>query len=175
VRLSILLAATFVMAIPLGLFGCGGGESSSGTSACFDYSKFQGTTPTVSFKTDVLPVFRNSCALSGSCHGDQGAPETQPYLGPPNSAGVPSDTDIKAIFDKNVNVESLKAKGMKIVKPSDPDNSFLMHKMDSSLACDAVTCDGTACGQPMPLGTPTLAQDKRDIVRRWIAQGAKND
>ena len=62
----------------------------------------------------------------------------------------------------------------KIVAPGDPGKSFLMHKMDNSLKCETLTC-GAKCGGSMPLGSPTLSQDQRDTVRRWIAQGAKND
>jgi hypothetical protein len=180
VRLTILLSvATFAIALPLGLIGCGDDTgTAAGGAACYDYASFNATTPAVSFKTDVLPIFRQSCGLSGVCHGDQGGPVAQPYLGPPATGAMPppaTDTEIKAIFAANVDADAVKAPGMKIVKPSDPENSFLMHKVDGTLTCDAVTCDGAACGVSMPQGSGLLAQDKRDTIRRWIAQGAKND
>ncbi len=178
-RLKILvpLALALGIAVPLSMTACGGEDttgSTGGDGACFDYASFEGMSPAVSFRTDVLPTFQNSCGLSASCHGNQAGPIAQPYLGPPTSAGTATDTDIDAIFAANVNVDSVKEMGMKIVAPGDPANSFLMHKVDNSLKCETLKC-GTNCGGSMPLGTPTLAQEQRDKIRRWIAQGAKND
>jgi hypothetical protein len=179
VRLTILLSVSFAISLTVGLVGCGDEtNSAAGGAACYDYASFNGTTPAVSFKTDVLPIFRQSCGLSAACHGDQAGPVAQPYLGPPSSGAMPppaTDTEIAAIFSANVNADAVKATGMKIVKPNDPENSFLMHKVDGSFSCDAVTCDGAACGTTMPQGGTMLSQANRDIIRRWIAQGAKND
>jgi hypothetical protein len=50
-----------------------------------------------------------------------------------------------------------------------------MHKVDNTLSCSVVTCDGSACGVAMPQAGTTLPQAQRDTIRRWIAQGAKND
>ena len=171
-RLTILVS--LALAIPLSLTACGGTdttETSGGDGACFDYASFNGMTPAVAFQADVLPIFRNSCGLSASCHGMQGGPIAQPFLGPPNSAGTASQTDIDAIF-ATIYDASVKEPNMKIVTPNDPANSFLMHKMDNSLKCETLTCGGN-CGGSMPLGGAILAQDQRDTVRRWIAQGAK--
>lgn len=178
-RLTILLSVSFATALSLGVAGCGDETSSTGgNAACYDYASFNGTSPTVSFKTDVLPIFRQSCGLSAACHGDQSGPAQQPYLGPPGAGAMPppaTDSEIAAIFSANVNSDAVEAPGMKLVKPNDPENSFLMHKVDGTLKCDAVTCDGTACGVAMPQGGTMLSQEKRDTIRRWIAQGAKND
>lgn len=175
-RLTILVPLALALSIPLSMAACGGDETGtgSGDGSCFDYSSFNGMTPAVAFQADVLPIFRNSCGLSSSCHGTQGGPIAQPFLGPPASAGMASQSDIEAIFAANVGVASVKEPNMKIVTPGDAANSFLMHKMDNSLKCETLTCGGN-CGGSMPLGSPTLGQDQRDIVRRWIQQGAKND
>jgi hypothetical protein len=152
------------------MFGCGDGETgetTGGTATCFDYASFNGASPAVTFSADVLPIFQQACGLSSSCHGD-GAPVAQPYL------GASSSPDIQKIFDQNVNVDSLKEPNMKIVKPNEPQNSFLMHKMDGTLSCAPVEC-GANCGGSMPLGAPLRSEADRDKVRRWIAQGAKND
>lgn len=175
-RLSPLLSIPFVVAVAASLGGCGDGETGTtgGAGACVDYAKFAGMTPTVSFATDVLPTFRNSCALSASCHGVQGGPATQPYLGQPGTTPMTA-ADIAEIFTANVDVDSVKAPGMLIVKTGDAANSFLMHKVDNSLSCPEVKCEGAACGGAMPLAGSTLPEDKRDAIRRWIIQGAKND
>jgi hypothetical protein len=130
--------------------------------------------PAVAFKADVLPIFRTSCGLSASCHGDENGPPGQPYLGSSVVAGELTASQIDAIFAATVNVASTTAPGMKRVAPSDPAMSFLLHKIDNTFDCPLVECS-VECGGSMPLGSPTLPQDTRDVVRRWIAQGAKND
>lgn len=154
--------------------------SSSGASgpggsgaACFDYGAFDGATPTVSFQTDVLPIFRQSCGLSSSCHGTTSSPG--PFLGPKLSDPPPDPSVIEQIFDANVGVPSSAEPSMLLVSPSDPERSFLLHKIDDTLECDLLVCaDDDSCGDAMPVGSP-LDADKRDVIRRWIAQGAKND
>lgn len=174
-RLSILFSLALAISIPLSLTACGDETTSSGgDGACFDYASFNGTTPAVTFQANVLPIFRTSCGLSASCHGTpMNSLVGQVYLGPPNSAGMASQSDIDAIFAEIINVDATKESGMKVVVPSDAANSFLMHKIDASFKCESLTCDGN-CGTAMPPGAP-LTQDQKDTIRRWIAQGAKND
>lgn len=155
----------------------GGGTGGSGGSACFDYSKFDGTTPAVSFQTDVLPVFQRSCGVASSCHGDITSPnENRPYFGP-NKDTTATQADIDAIFADVVDVGSFYEPGMMIVKTGDPENSFLMYKLDDTLGCDALSCAGNkACGAMMPQGaSEPLALAERDAIRRWIAQGAQKN
>jgi hypothetical protein len=160
--------------IPLSLAACGSDTDTSATGGtCYDYSSFNGMSPAVSFQADVLPIFRNSCGLSPSCHGSQSAPPGQPFLGPALSAGMASQGDIDAIFAK-IYDPSVKEPTMKNVAPNEPENSFLMHKMDNTLKCESLKC-GDNCGVSMPQAAPILAQAQRDTVRRWIAQGAKKD
>jgi hypothetical protein len=84
---------------------------------------------------------------------------------------------------------------MKIVVPGEPQNSFLMHKIDGchnsfsvpkcatgQVSTAEMPCctpqanaktDG-ACGDPMPqTAGDGLCRDERDKIRRWIAQGAE--
>ena len=86
--------------------------------------------------------------------------------------------EIQAIFDQNVGVASVENPDMKLVDPGHPEASFLMFKLDG-VECDALTCakqTKNACKDLMPLGnTKPMDADKREIVRRWIKQGAKND
>jgi hypothetical protein len=152
----------------------GGAGGAGGASACFDYSTFNGASPAVGFQADVLPIFRTSCGLSASCHGSQNGPPSQPFLGPPIAAGQVSASEIDAIFASVINVDSFNDPNLKRVAPSAPEMSFLMHKLDGTFACAPVSC-GDMCGGSMPLGAPPLPQAQRDTVRRWIAQGAKND
>lgn len=176
-------------AVALGVSGvlssaaCGGSSGSGGSgtvSNCFDYSSFDGTSPAVSFKSDVLPIFRNSCGLSTSCHGSMNPPvPAQHYLGPANSAGDLTDAQISAIVAGIVGVQSVDEPGMAVVKAGDPANSFMMYKLDadpqdvSSVNCSKLACSTTTCGTAMPQTGNILPADERDTIRRWIAQGAQ--
>lgn len=157
--------------------GAGGGTGGS-AEPCFDYTDYDGTAPAVHFAADVLPIFRTSCGLSTSCHGSEipPAPE-QHFLGPKNSAGEVTPAQVQAIFDQVVNQPSVVNPDMLIIKPGDPESSFLMFKLDG-LECPTLTCLTThSCGSNMPPSAThkIFPADKRDVVRRWIAQGAKND
>lgn len=191
-----LLAATLAVGSGSSLAGCGGGTSStggeggaggSGTSSsgtcgndadgCFDYGCFKSDAPVVSFKADVLPILRTSCGLSSSCHGSETGTNGQHYLGPKNSDPEPTAAQIQLIFDAWINQPPVVKAGMNLITPSDPEHSFFMSKLDG-LKCSKLTCSGTECGALMPQGaTETMLYDatKRDTLRRWIAQGAKND
>ncbi len=177
---GILLAAAVALALSAGApVSCASdpGAGADGGATCFDYASFDGAAPKVGFRKDVLPIFRGSCALSSSCHNlASGAPAERPYLGTGLTSPEPTDDEIRAIFEKNVGVKSTKAKGMNLVEPGKPAQSFLMHKVDGTLRCgDIAGCSGATCGAGMPYGQPALSQERRDTVRRWIAQGAKND
>jgi hypothetical protein len=136
--------------------------------------------PAVSFRADVLPIFRLSCAVSGAnCHGDPGVTQSgRPYLGSMDG-GVDAETIIEQIVGK----KSAEDPSMALVAPGDAANSFLMHKMDGDQDTLTQECATSAysaayphCGQMMP---PTSAMPlpgaTRDTVRAWIEQGAKSN
>lgn len=187
-----LLGATLALSAATASTGCGdtgtggsggsGGEGGSDPCAneldadgCFNYDCFVASEQEVSFATDVLPIFEQSCSLSSSCHGNPSSPETasgyQPYLGEVNPETTPSDIALilSLVVDQDSHVSS-----MKIVAPSSPETSFLMHKMDGDLDC-ALGCPGDDCGDSMPQGVSPLPRETRDTVRNWIAQGAQNN
>jgi len=195
-----LLATTLAVGAGSSLAGCGGGSSSTsgdgggggssssgsssgtcglGADGCFDYSAacFKADAPVVSFKTDVLPILRTSCGLSSSCHNSENGPGGQHYLGPKNSDPAPTTAQIAHIFELWINKPPVIKAGMNLITPSDPEHSFFMYKLDG-LKCSNLACTGDDCGTLMPQGATekTLYDaDKRDTLRRWIAQGAKND
>lgn len=148
-------------AVPLG--GCPDGEA-----VCSDYSpppSFNAQAPTVSFAKDVMPIFGQSCAFT-SCHGSSTGNANGVFLGGNDASKVH-----KAIVD----VRSIELPNMSFVKPGDPRESFLMRKMDGSQCALNAQCEDKDCGQSMPRGDELLPIEQRDTVRRWIAQGAKND
>lgn len=195
------------LSIAFGAFGalsaaCGsssGGGSNAGD--CFDYSSFNGMSPTVSFSAQVEPIFRNSCGLSSSCHGCDPSsnpgctsPGVPPFLGTPSMDGPMTTAQIMAMQTTTVGVTAMAQASsvdppaqvgdpdLMIIKAGDPQHSFMMYKLDgdpnasdpnSEVSCSTLTCaGGKSCGLAMPSGGPQLSQDSRDTIRRWIAQGA---
>jgi hypothetical protein len=61
----------------------------------------------------------------------------------------------------------------KLVVPSDPDDSFLMHKLTGTELSDAPTGNcSTGSNAPMPFGGKAIPKREIDLVRSWIAAGA---
>ena len=103
-----------------------------------------------SLETD---YFAMSCALAGSCHKG------------PNPSGM-LILDAGTAHANMVGVESIMAPGKTLVIAGDPDNSFLVQKVEGTMA------EGE--GQIMPLGAPDPLDPSCRIaaLRAWIAAGA---
>jgi hypothetical protein len=191
-------SVTLGLGLTAALAACGGGGSGTGGTAgsttgtggdapngCFDYASFDGTSPAVGFAADVLPILRNSCGLSSSCHGNEAGPGGQHFYGLANSAGAMTPAQIQAIFDQSVDKPAVADPSMKIIAAGKPEQSFLLYKLDgdpnakdalAQVSCATLKCaEDKSCLSSMPQGGPALPSDKRDTIRRWIAQGAKND
>lgn len=50
-----------------------------------------------------------------------------------------------------------------------------MHKIDGDVCTLDAQCTNHSCGDTMPGSNDLLDLAIRDTIRRWIAQGAKND
>lgn len=149
-----------------------------------DYASIDLTTPSVSFETEVMPVFRRSCGLSSVCHGSATKSAAKLYLGPKlsDTTTVVDAGLFQKIIDGISGVASQTAPAIKLVEPSDPEHSFLMLKMDGCQNTAGLTCtpqpkskSGAKCGDRMPQSGGVLCEEDRDLVRRWIAQGAQNN
>jgi hypothetical protein len=127
------------------------------------------TTPT-SFKNDVLPILVQSCAFT-SCHGEPNGTNNGISLG----LKPPATSDAAMVIAGMVNVKAKELPAMNFITPSDPSQSYLMHKIDGDNGVyDSMCTDGT-CQATMPQGSDLLPVPQRDILRRWIAQGAQNN
>jgi hypothetical protein len=98
-------------------------------------------------------IFSPICA---NCHTGIGA----------SLPGSMNLTSTAATFASFVNVASVENPALKRVLPGDPDNSYVVHKIQG-------TDIGTTAR--MPLGGPFLDQATIDRVRTWISQGALNN
>jgi hypothetical protein len=96
-------------------------------------------------------IFDNQCALSG-CHLGAAAP-----LGLDLAAGRAGAN--------LVNVASAEVPGLLRVDPGNPDDSYLIIKLEG----DPRIAPGT---ERMPLGRPPLEPEQIRAIRQWIADGA---
>ena len=71
-------------------------------------------------------------------------------------------TSAQASFDNLVNIPSLEVPGVIRVLPGDPDNSYLVHKLEGT----------AAVGDRMPLGGNPLDPAIIADIRQWITDGA---
>ncbi|RMF56542.1 MAG: hypothetical protein D6748_13260 [Calditrichaeota bacterium] len=97
-------------------------------------------------------IFSQRCALSG-CHVGTTAP-----FGLDLSEG-------KA-YGNLVNMPSGEIPTLMRVKPNDPDNSYLVLKLEG---------DPRIQGQQMPFGGPFLTASEIEKIREWISEGAANN
>jgi hypothetical protein len=71
-----------------------------------------------------------------------------------------------------VSVPARRAPSMQRVRPSEPELSFLMIKLDADMSCEQVLCGSNGCGSRMPAGADQLSISDRAVIRSWIANGA---
>jgi hypothetical protein len=192
-----ILASLAVIVSASGAVGCSstsGGSASSGSSS-------GSSTASVSFKTDVMPIFQRSCTLV-TCHGSENdnnpqAPQENLLLGdntPGSTTGLPVVAATPAIvYHGHVYVASVEDPKVLLIKPSDTADSYLIQKLNGNLSayltdCAAApmsctqtqaNCSSTApCGIEMPSGAAAWPQaDPTDLatVTDWVSQGALNN
>jgi hypothetical protein len=111
------------------------------------------------FSADIQPIFGKQCALSTSCH--QASNDNNLNLDD-------AATSYAALVNKPYSEDT----SLTLVVPNSPDKSFLINKLEGNFK--GLTCEVKGCGDPMP---PTGGIPKRTVaqLRRWIADGAKND
>jgi hypothetical protein len=168
--LGAVVAGGLAVACSSGTSGDGtgtGGESGS----CQPYVVPAGTdltTPAVTFKAQVMgTVFLNNCGTS-ACHG------AMPGMGG-MFLGVTA-ADAPTVYAGIVGKASSELPTMPFITAGDPEKSYLMHKMDGDQCQFDHECTTENCLAVMPSGaTMPLPVTYRDLVRRWIAQGAMND
>lgn len=100
-------------------------------------------------------VFTPKCS---GCHDGSVAP----------GGTLPGSQDLRAghTYASLVGVASLEQPALQRVKPGDPANSYLIHKLEGA---------ASITGSQMPLGGPFLDQATLDKVKSWIQSGAPNN
>jgi hypothetical protein len=93
------------------------------------------------------------------CHGMPASQVSNGFL----SMGMDKDSAYAALVDKTSS--SADCNGKKLVVPFHPEQSLLLDKLSSK----------PSCASRMPLGGMALTEAQLELVRSWIAAGAKND
>ena len=109
----------------------------------------------VTLSRDVQPIFTGNCALSG-CHAG-----SSPQEGMSLAAGQ--------AFSNVVNVAARELPSMNRVTPNQPDDSYLVHKIQGT------HLDVGGSGSRMPLDRSPLSQSDIDLIRDWIQAGAQSN
>ena len=102
---------------------------------------------TADFQSIQDNVFTPICTV---CHAGAGAPE-----------GL--RLDAANSFNLLVNVPSTEVPSLVRIKPGDPDNSYLIQKIEGH----------ASVGAQMPFGGPPLAPDVIAAMRQWVSDGAQ--
>jgi hypothetical protein len=115
-----------------------------------------GPVPTVSFRGDIAPLFAKECV---QCHMKEGP-----------AAGLVLENRFS--YSMIVNVPSTQSP-LKRVVPGDPDNSYLLLKMQNR------HLEVSGSGSKMPIfpggygaGVLTAKPDEIELIRTWIVAGA---
>lgn len=108
---------------------------------------------TTSYARDIQPIWNANCNAS-NCH-DVFNPTGSMDLSP---AGSYADL---------VGQQAMQGRGLIRVTPGDEDASYLWHKLNNTQQ----TVGGS--GRSMPQGAPLLSKATRDVIRRWILEGAR--
>ena len=72
-------------------------------------------------------------------------------------------------YQNIVGVPSVELPAFDRIEPGQPDQSYLVHKIQGTQA----SVGGS--GQRMPLGGSPLSQDDIDAIRAWVNAGAPNN
>jgi hypothetical protein len=108
-----------------------------------------------------MPILHSTCAVF-----------------PNSDAGIAA---AQTIIDGLVGVKSTEDLSMNLITAGDPSQSFLMHKLDDDQCtliseCMVGPSFRANCGVFMPYQFPdVLDVATRDVIRRWIKQGARNN
>lgn len=105
----------------------------------------------------VQAIIARSCAFN-TCHGGARA---YPRLG------------AALAYESLTMGMSMQDPSLRLVAPGDPAQSWVMHKLDGTMASRPV-CSGAMmpCGASMPQGSELLPAHERGLIRAWIAMGA---
>jgi hypothetical protein len=111
------------------------------------------------YRKDIQPLFAGRCT---TCH------ETNTFIGVNIENPYDPATGL-VVAPNSANQRNPAVAKPRNVVPFDPDNSYLLNKLEGN-----VPADGSA-GEAMPLQIPPLTDSEIAAVERWVRDGATND
>lgn len=108
--------------------------------------------PEATLSTIQSSIFSQRCAVSG-CHV-------------PGTNAPMAMRSAQESFDALVNVASMQRPSIIRVAPNDPDNSYLIRKLEGG---------PNISGSRMPSSGSRLSNSQIDLIREWISNGAQNN
>jgi len=153
-----LIARSTLLLIVALLAGCagGGGGGDGGRGGGGRCTCEPPGCPTVSFNSNIQPIFNRSCATSSQCHGPNGA----------QGLDLTAGNSIR----NTVGVKATQQPRKVLVKPGDPANSYLLQKItgvDISGILMPQGCPGNPIG-----GAVCLSADDISAIEEWITECA---
>ena len=144
-----LLAA--VAAVTLGLDGCAGNGEGLNSTGGTGTGSGGGSAPTGPFTADFESIQANVFTpICSPCHSGANAPK-----------GLMLDAAHS--YNAIVGVPSVEVPSFDRVKPTDPDSSYIILKLEGS---------PLIAGAQMPFGETPLLPSVIDVIRQWITNGA---
>jgi hypothetical protein len=121
--------------------------SSSSTASAMDPTGFSCSGQAAHLAADVVPILSASCASGYGCHG--------------------AATSAAGIMGQFVGRVAEQCSDLRLmIAPSDPEHSYVIHKMTSHDLC---------AGDTMPKNQALLADAQIQVVYDWICAGALDD
>jgi hypothetical protein len=152
-------AVAIVALVIAGLTGCAG---SGGDEAA--RRRRRGCTPpppadqSVSFASNVQPIFNRSCALAAACH-----------LGAAAAGAL--DLSVGESHEELVDEASSQQPALRLVAPGRPDDSYLVRKIEGGPAIAGALMPQGCPGTPQQ-GAQCLTPDDIEAIRTWITECA---
>lgn len=155
------LGRALALAALLGVTACAGSSSSDPSPAKQStQSKARDAGPPGTFSEIYDLIFPDKTpARCSFCHSMPASQVSNGML----HTGMTRDEAYAALI--NHKSESDKCKGRIEVVPGSPEKSLFFEKISSA----------PSCGNRMPVGAMDLSKDQIEMIRSWIAAGAKDD
>jgi len=148
------------VALACALAGCAGSGTGQGGGGGGGKCK-KPPAATVSFSQNIQPIFNVSCATSSACH-----------VGATAAEGLQLTPGVS--YGAIVNVPAVEMPKLLIVKPGDPDTSYLVRKIEGGPNISGLQmpqgCPGTPAG-----GAVCLTPDSIAAIRTWVTECAQNN
>jgi hypothetical protein len=118
---------------------------------------------TISFSQTVQPIFDRSCAFAPACHAG------------PVPAGPGYDLSPGKSCAASVNVPSREVPSLKLVKPGDPNSSYMVLKIQGAPNIAQQQMPQGCPGTPLDARSQCLTADQIAAIVQWVTECAPCD